>query len=44
MGCGQKNFNDKGDNEMIPEVVDRSPSIYFIAKENPGKLQLGDCR
>ena len=34
--------NDKGDNEMIPGTVHRSPGIYPIAEENPGKPQLGD--
>ena len=34
--------NYKGDNEMIPSSVHRSPSIYLTSEENPGKLQLGD--
>ena len=34
--------NDKGDNEMIPVAVHRSPGIYFTAEENPRKPQLGD--
>ena len=34
--------NDKGDNEMIPRAVHRSPGIYLTVKENPGKPQLGD--
>ena len=28
---------DKGDNEMIPEAVHRSPGICLTAEENPGK-------
>ena len=36
--------NDKGDNEMIPGAVHRTPGIYLIAEENPGKSQLGDRR
>ena len=34
--------NHKGDNEMIPGAVHRSPAICLTAKENPGKPQLGD--
>ena len=34
--------NDKGDNEIIPGAVHRSPGIYLIAEENPGEPQLGD--
>jgi hypothetical protein len=34
--------NDKGDNEIIPRAVHRSPSICLRAEENPGKPQLGD--
>ena len=34
--------NNKGDNEMIPGAVPRSPDIYLTIEENPGKLQLGD--
>ena len=34
--------NDKGDNEMIPKAVQRSPVIYLTAEENTGKYQLGD--
>ena len=34
--------NDKGDNEMIPGAVHRSPGICLTAEENPGKPQLGD--
>ena len=34
--------NDKGDNEMIPEAVHRSPGICLTAEENPRKPQLGD--
>ena len=33
--------NDKGDNEMIPGAVHRSPAICLKAEENPGKHQLG---
>ena len=33
---------DKGDNEMIPGAVHRSPGICLTAQENPGKTQLGD--
>ena len=29
--------NDKGDNEMIPVAVYRSPGICRIAEETPGK-------
>ena len=35
--------NDKGDNEMIPGAVLRSPGIWLTGEENPGKPQLGDC-
>ena len=28
------------DDEMIPEAVHRSPDIYLIAEENPGKSQI----
>ena len=34
--------NDKGDNEMIPGAVYRSPGICLVAEENPGKPQEGD--
>ena len=34
--------NDEGDKEMIPEAVYRSPGIFLMADENPGKSQLGD--
>ena len=34
--------NDKGDNEMIPGAVLRSPDICLAAEENPGKPKLGD--
>ena len=34
--------NDKGDNEMIPGAVHRSPCICLTAEENSGKSQLGD--
>ena len=36
--------NDKGDNEMIPGAVHRSPGIYLTAEDNRGKPQLGDLR
>ena len=35
--------NDKGDND-IQGTGHRSPGIYLIADENPGKPQLGDHR
>ena len=35
--------NDKG-NEIIPEIVLRSPGTCFTAEENPGKPQPGDRR
>ena len=34
--------NDKGDNEMIPGAVYRSPGICLTAEENSGKRQRGD--
>ena len=34
--------NDKGDNEMIPGALHRSPGIFFMAEETPGEPQLGD--
>jgi hypothetical protein len=34
--------NDKGDNEMIPGAVYRSPGICFKAEENVRKTQLGN--
>ena len=34
--------NDKGDNEMIPGAVHRSPGICFKVEENPGNPQLGN--
>ena len=34
--------NYKGDNEMVPEAVNRSPGICFTAEENSRKPQLGD--
>ena len=34
--------NDKGDNEMIPGAVHRSPGICLTAEKSPGKPQLGD--
>ena len=35
---------DKGDNEMLPRTVNRSPGIYLVAEEKAGKPQLGDRR
>ena len=32
----------KGDNEMIPAAVHRSPDIYLMTEGNSGKPQLGD--
>ena len=34
--------NDKGDNEMVPGAVHRSPGICLTAEENSGKPQAGD--
>ena len=34
--------NDKGDNEMMPGAVHRSPGIYLKAEENPRNPQLGE--
>ena len=34
--------SDKGDNEVKPGVVHRSPGIYLTAEKNPRNLQLGD--
>jgi hypothetical protein len=34
--------NDKGDNEMIPGAVHRTPCIYLTVKEHRRKPQLGD--
>ena len=34
--------NDKSDNEMILEVVQRPPGICLTAEENPRQPQLGD--
>ena len=34
--------NDKDDNKMIPGAVHRSPGIYLMDEENPGKPQLED--
>ena len=34
--------NDKGDNEMIPGAVHKSPGICLKVKENPENSQLGD--
>ena len=36
--------NDKGDNEVIPGIVNRSPGYYLIAGEDPERLQLGNGR
>ena len=36
--------NDKGDNDIIPGEVNRSPGVYLKAEENPGNPQLGDRR
>ena len=36
--------NDRVDNEMILEALQRSPGIYLTAEENPGKPQLGNLR
>jgi hypothetical protein len=36
--------DDKGDNEMIPEAVHRSPAFYLTAEEIFAKPQLGDRR
>ena len=33
--------NDKGDNEIIPGAVHRSPDICLTAEESPGNPQLG---
>ena len=30
--------NDKGDNEIIPGAVYRSPGIYLAAEENPARI------
>ena len=29
--------NDKGDDEMIPEAMHKSPSLYLMAEDNPEK-------
>ena len=34
--------NDKGDNELIPGSVHKSPGICVMVEENPEKHQLGD--
>ena len=34
--------NDKGDSEMIPGAVHRSPGICRTAEEYPAKPQVGD--
>jgi hypothetical protein len=34
--------NYKGDNEIIPVAVHRSPGIYLTTEETPRKPQLGD--
>ena len=36
--------NDKGDNEMIPAAVHRTPDIYLTTEENSGNLKPWDCR
>jgi hypothetical protein len=36
--------NDKGDNEMTPMAVHRSPHILLTTEENSGGPQLGDRR
>jgi hypothetical protein len=33
--------NDKSYNEVKPDTVHRSPGIYLMTEENPGKTQLG---
>ena len=33
--------NDKGDNEMTPGAVPRSPDICLMTEKTPGKPQLG---
>jgi hypothetical protein len=42
-GVSRQSANDKSDNEMMPEAVDRSSGIYLTAEENTGKPQLGYC-
>ena len=37
-----RSANDKGDNEMIPAAVHRSPDTCLADEENSGKPQLGD--
>jgi len=34
--------NDKGNNEIKPGTVHRSPDIYLMTEENPRKSQLQD--
>ena len=34
--------NDRGDNEMIPGAVHRSPDICLTVEEHLGNPQLGD--
>ena len=34
--------NDKGNNEMIPGAVHRSPGIFLKTAENPVKHHVGD--
>ena len=41
-GQSRLSANDKGNNEMIPGAVQRSPGIYLTAERNSGKPQLGD--
>ena len=36
-------LNDKGDKEMMPGAVHRSPDIYLTTEEIPGNPQLLDC-
>ena len=43
-GHWRLSVNDKGDNEIIPGSVHRSPGIYLKAKDNPGNPQVRDRR
>ena len=36
----RQSANYKGDNEMVPRVLLKSPGIYLTAEEDPGKPQL----
>ena len=36
----RRSSNDKGNNEVIPVIVRRSPGIYLTAEENTGKPHL----